>query len=266
MNSRTADILNDYYSRFHRPEFIDPDPLLFPLRYENTLDVEAAAFIAASFALGRVNLIIAFLERIFSALGSPVEGLTGRTEDQLRELFSGFKYRFYSSEDIFHFMQGLRNIYLDYGSLESCFKDGYSEAGKGGCPELPVIAGLSNVAAKINREGSRRNIVSNPLCGSACKRLFLFLRWVVRNDDIDPGFWKMNPSELVIPLDTHVMKVSRYLGLTERKSADLKTAIEITENLKLFDKEDPVKYDFSMSRIGIHPDLSYAELEKHIGV
>ncbi len=258
MRTNTESILNDNYKKYHRPEYIDPDPLLFPKRYTDNLDIEAAAFIAASFALGRVGNIINFLERIFDALGNPYKGLVERSPEEIRSLFSGFKYRFYSSADISQFMLGLRRIYTDYGSIENCFMEGYSS-------ERSVIAGLISVANTVNREGCGRNIVSNPECGSACKRLFLFLRWVVRKDEIDPGFWKLSPSELLIPLDTHIMKVGQYLGLSSRRTADIKTAREITENLKLFDKEDPVKYDFSMSRIGIHPDLSYADLENNIG-
>ncbi len=259
-----AEILEDYYNRYHKPEFIDPDPLLFPRMYTKPEDIEASALISASFALGRVNLIVGFLERIFAALGNPHEGLVGRTDDEITDLFRDFKYRFYSSADIIHFMQGIRRVYIDYGSLEACFMEGFSNAELKDRVRVPAAAGLCNIADKVNREGSNRNIISDPMRGSACKRLFLFLRWVVRNDDIDPGWWSLNTSELIIPLDTHVMKVSKYLGLTKSNSADLKTAVEITEGLKLFDKKDPVKYDFSMSRIGIHPDLSYAELEDDI--
>jgi len=265
MTETAVKILKENYALYHRPEYIDPDPLLFPRRYQRPLDVEAAAFIAASFALGRVNLIIAFLERVFSALSplGPHEGLVSRSEKELGEIFSDFKYRFYASEDIVHFMKGLRQLYLEYGSIEACFMTGHSMAGVDGMPASAVLSGFTGVADKINRQGSKRNIVSNPRAGSACKRLFLFLRWVVRSDDIDPGIWSLSPSELIIPLDTHVMRVSRYLGLTNRRSADFKTAAEITDNLKLIDKVDPVRYDFSMSRIGIHPDLDYSELENN---
>ena len=262
MTEQAKDILNDFYNRYHKPEYIHPDPLIFPLRYSSPLDVEAAAFISASFALGRVNLILSFLERIFAALGDPYAGLTGRSEEEINRLFTDFKYRFYSSDDIIHFMKGLRRLYLEYGSLEACFMRGCGAAGSEFMSADAVLSGLNAVACTVNREGSSRNVVSNPSGGSACKRLFLFLRWVVRKDEIDPGIWALSPSSLIIPLDTHVMKVSRYLGLTRRRSADFKTAEEITLNLKLIDKEDPVRYDFSMSRIGIHPDLDYSELEK----
>lgn len=264
MNEETGRILNEYYNRYHKADYIYPDPLIFPRRYSDKLDVEAAAFISASFALGRVNLIISFLERIFDALGNPYEGLVSRSEKELEDLFSDFKYRFYSPADIIHFMVGLRGVFLEYGSLEACFMQGFNDPGLYGLEAVPAAAGLASIAEAVNREGSSRNVVSNPLCGSACKRLFLFLRWVVRKDELDPGGWQLDPSELIIPLDTHVMKVGTRLGLTSRKSPDMKTAIEITENLKTFDKKDPVKYDFSMSRIGIHPDLSYTDLEIYI--
>ncbi|MDC7125556.1 MAG: TIGR02757 family protein [Spirochaetales bacterium] len=257
-------ILNDCFKSYHKAEFIDPDPLVFPRRYNNPDDIEAAAFIAASFALGRVGCIMSFLENVFSVLGSPADGLKNRSEKDIERDFKDFKYRFYSGEDIVHFLKGLRLIYQNYGNVYNCFNVGYHKCGTTGYSNIPVVAGLTTIADTVNREGSFRNIVADPRGGSACKRLFLFLRWVVRKDEVDPGGWSLPTSELIIPLDTHIAKVGKYLALTERKSADLKTAIEITENLKKFDSEDPVKYDFSMSRIGIHPDLSYEELENRI--
>jgi uncharacterized protein (TIGR02757 family) len=267
-SERVKAILEGFYKKYHKPEYIHPDPLIFPRRYSRPEDVEASAFIAASFALGRVTAIISFLERVLAALGEPAAGLTGRSEPELRALFRDFKYRFFSEDDIIRFIFGLRRLYLEYGSIENCFN---SAAGGEGS----LDAGLRQIAAAVNaghetggpgcRDGDR-NVVSSPEQGSACKRLNLFLRWVVRKDEIDPGGWKLGTEKLVIPLDTHVMRVSSFLGLTSRRTADFKTAVEITEGLKLFDKEDPVRYDFSMSRIGIHPGLSYAELEKEISV
>lgn len=266
--SQTSVILEGFYKKYHKPEYIDPDPLLFPRRYRNSADIEAAAFIASSFALGRVNSILSFLESLFEILGPPAKGLCGRSGQEIISDFQELKYRFYSPADISRFLTGLRRVYLEYGSIENCFKNFSEEASSD-----PIIAGLSGIAGLINDNDylsaagcpdGQRNVVSRPEAGSACKRMMLFLRWVVRRDDIDPGIWDFDPALLLIPVDTHVMKVSRFLGLTERKLADIKTAKEITANLKLFDKADPVKYDFSMSRIGIHPDLSYSELEQQI--
>jgi uncharacterized protein (TIGR02757 family) len=261
-------ILEGFYRKYHKPEYIDPDPLIFPRRFKLAADIEASAFIASSFALGRVSLIIAFLERLFERLGPPCQGLCSRSEKDIISDFSNFKYRFYSAADIARFLVGLRRIYIEHGSIENCFMNGFERDS-----DDPVIAGLTGVAGVINDSSylseagcgaGQRNVVSNPPGGSACKRMNLFLRWVVRSDSIDPGIWKLDTENLLIPLDTHVGRVSRFLGLTDRKSADMKTVKQITENLKMFDKVDPVKYDFSMSRIGIHPDLSYSELENEI--
>lgn len=268
---RTEKILNGFYKKYHRAEYIDPDPLVFPRRYSDRNDIEVAAFIASSLALGRVNLIINFLERLFSRLGEPFQGLCLRSEEELISDFKDFKYRFFTSDDISLFLIGLRRIYIEYGNLENCFMSQYESpeniGGRG------VVEGLSGIYRMINSDGQTlkagcrgggRNIVSNPVAGSACKRMNLFLRWVVRDDEIDLGLWHVPAEILIIPLDTHVMRVSRFLGLTARKSPDFKTACEITDSLKRFDKEDPVKYDFSMSRIGIHPALSYSELETYL--
>ncbi|MBI9108615.1 MAG: TIGR02757 family protein [Spirochaetales bacterium] len=264
-------ILEGFYRKYHKPEYINPDPLIFPRRYELPLDIEAAAFIASSFALGRVNQIISFLESLFGRLGSPLDGLCRRSEKEIAGDFRDFKYRFYSPDDISRFLIGLRRIYIENGSIENCFKTKAKAIRDLG--QDYIIAGLSGIAEAIN-DGrdltetgigpGHRNVVPNPGGGSACKRMNLFLRWVVRKDCIDPGMWELDPGLLLVPLDTHVMRVSSFLGLTERKIADMKTVKQITSNLKLIDKADPVKYDFSMSRIGIHPDLSYSELEKEI--
>lgn len=269
---QTSEILERFYKKYHKPEYINPDPLIFPLRYTAFHDIEASAFISAAFALGRVNAILDFLEKLFSRLGSPYDGLVNRSESELTSLAEGLKYRFYSESDIGNFLAGLRRIYIEYGSLENCFNTGADKN-----PELSIItAGLGAIyksiygstekAGKACSAGAPvgRSVIANPFCGSACKRQNLFLRWVVRADDIDPGGWKLDKSNLNIPVDTHVMKVSTFLGLTKRKSADFTTAMEITDSLKKFDKGDPVRYDFSMSRIGIHPDLTYKELEEQL--
>ncbi len=272
---QTAEILERFYRKYHKAEYINPDPLIFPLRYTDFKDIEASAFISAAFALGRVNAILDFLEKLFLRLGSPYDGLVNRSEAELTALAAGMKYRFYSESDIGKFLAGLRRIYIEYGSLENCFSAGVEKT-----PDTGLVpAGLGNIYKSIysrpgklvsgcsESAGERpegRSVIANPDCGSACKRQSLFLRWMVRSDNIDPGGWKLDKSQLIIPVDTHVMKVSTFLGLTNRKSADFTTAVEITDSLKKFDKGDPVRYDFSMSRIGIHPDLTYKELEDQL--
>lgn len=260
MNTVTKDILCHFYESYHKTEFINPDPLLFPRRYSNSKDVEAAAFISSSFALGRVGCIINFLEEVFNILEAPVMGLTKRSEKEIESDFKKLKYRFYSGADIVNFFKGLRLIYINYGSLENCFNTGYKIYKLSDDRVAAVISGLAAIADAINTTKGKQNIVADPHGGSACKRLFLFLRWVVRSDNIDPGGWTLPTSDLIIPLDTHITKIGRLLKLTNRKSADLKTAIDITTKLKELDANDPVKYDFSMSRIGIHPELSYSKL------
>jgi uncharacterized protein (TIGR02757 family) len=124
------------------------------------------------------------------------------------------------------------------------------------------LASLSFFVSKLTAEiPSGQRVLPDPDKGSACKRLNLFLRWMVRKDDIDPGIWADIPKNiLIIPLDTHMMQISQILGFTKRKAADMKTAIEITEALKQYDPVDPVRFDFSLTRLGIHPDLNYNEL------
>jgi uncharacterized protein (TIGR02757 family) len=152
---------------------------------------------------------------------------------------------------------GLQRILKTYGSLEACFAAGM------GRQDRTVLPGLSAFARKLADASSGRacSLLPDPGKGSACKRLHLFLRWMVRRDAVDPGGWEaLSPSQLIVPVDTHMHRIGRALGFTGRKQADQKTAVEITEGFRAFSRRDPVKYDFCLTRLGIRPDLSVEAL------
>ena len=255
-SDETGILLDSIYKKYHKPEFIHPDPLEFLNNYLKSEDIEIVALIASSFAIGRVQSILQVIEVILKVLKSPKKDLMDLNRKDLDLAFSGFKYRFYTDSGLVDFLMGIKNVVSEFGSIHNCFLSGVKETDRDSLGSLSFF--VSQLTSDIFRG---QQVLPDPDKGSACKRLNLFLRWMVRKDNIDPGIWADVPKDiLIIPLDTHMMQISHILGFTKRKAADMKTAIEITEALKLYDPIDPVRFDFSLTRLGIHPDLNYDEL------
>lgn len=241
---------------------LDNDPLSFCHRYPDPSDQEIAAVIASSFAYGSIVIILRTLETIFAELGpsprkyvenfDPVAGL--RT-------FSGFKHRFNDGRDLSALLWGMRQMVEQCGSIQSFFLCGYSAGDADMSGSLnsysAAVQALSYSAVfggdSIPVDSYFRFLFPAPVSGSACKRLCMFLRWMVRPaDGIDLGLWEsVSPAQLIIPVDTHICRIGRYLGLSSRKAADWRMAQEITAALRAFDPLDPVKYDFSLAHLGI---------------
>jgi uncharacterized protein (TIGR02757 family) len=252
-------LLDNFYGEYDFKTRLLHDPIEFPHRYKNPGDIEIAALIASSLAYGKVDLFKPVVEKILSIMGaSPYEFLLGFRLKKDRKLFQGIKYRFNENEDLLAFMLILHKTLKSKGSLENAFMEFY----RPGSPNIgEALAGFIGTLAKVDtsmiygenlKPPGLKQLFTSPVNGSACKRMNLFLRWMVRDRDIDFGIWKNIPkSKLVIPLDTHIARISRCLGFTERKSQDWKTAVEITETLKRFDTEDPLKYDFALCHHGI---------------
>lgn len=236
----------------------------FPHRYHRPEDVEVAAFIASCFAYGRVEGFTPAIEALLAVLGPhPYQSLLGfdprREADRLR----GFSYRFNNGTDALCLLWFLRQTLERHGSLRACYLAGYSGCHADTRPALiAFVATLLRLDPRpLYRKGhlskGMHHLVPSPERGGACKRLHLFLRWMVRQDQIDFGLWpEVSPAKLIIPLDTHVAQVSRHLHLTRMKSPGLPMALDITENLKRFDPVDPVKYDFALCRLGMLGDGS----------
>ncbi len=254
-----AELLESIYRKFHKKEYLHPDPLELVLNYTNPADQEIAGIIASSFATGRVKSIVKAVSGILALFPDLRSDLLKSKREKLEELLGGFRYRFYNSGSLIEFLEGIKKTIIEFGSLENCFKVGMMGTEE---ETKSVFGGMTFLVDNIEgKSKANRRILPVPENGSAMKRLNMFLRWMVRKDSIDPGPWNnISAADLIIPLDTHIMQISRILGFTDRKQSDRSTALEITEALKVIDPEDPVRFDFSLSRLGIHPDLSYDEL------
>ncbi len=251
-------LLDSFYMKYNKKEFISPDPLEFVYKYPD--DMEISGFIASCFALGRVNSIISIVDSILKRMPNLAKYILSHTYKDFFLLFKGFTYRFFTVEHLASLLSGISIILKDWGTLENLF----CAVRKNSVIEMQKIFIKKLKSACGNNTGL---LLADPEKGSACKRLNLFLRWMVRNDSVDPGAWKqLNPDMLLIPLDTHMLKISRILGFTNRKNADLKAVLEVTEEFKKIVPEDPVCYDFSLTRMGIHPEHSINELLRAVSL
>ena len=245
------------------PETAATDPIMFLGRYHRPEDIEAVGWITSAFAYGRVETIQANVQRILAALGPEPAAALDRIQDFsafARDSLAGFRHRFHSASDAAILLFVIAQARARAGSLRAYFETEMREE------DRDVGALLSRIVGKINRLDYRpvtgrrelpqaspaRFFFPDPAQGSACKRWNLYLRWMVRQDGLDYGLWPGIPAgRLVIPTDTHIHRVARRLHLTRRRSADWRTARQITDRLARFDPEDPVRYDYALCRIGI---------------
>jgi uncharacterized protein (TIGR02757 family) len=243
--------LEELYCHYNFFEYIHPDPLEFVHRYTGRLDRELSAFIAAALAYGRVQQILKSVSTVLDAMGpNPSVFLLESRPARIRKIFESFKHRFTTGEVLSALLVGLSKLVRKYGSLESCFLDGLGERDRN------VLPALSSLVDKLERAGggTMPMFLPSPDNGSACKRLNLFLRWMVRKDNVDPGIWQDVPASLlIVPLDTHMYRIAAALGMTTRKQADIRCATEITEAFGAICPDDPVRYDFALTRLGINP-------------
>ena len=249
--------LEHLYFSYNQRSYIHPDPLEFVYNYSTPADREVVGMIASALAFGRVGLILGTLSMVFEKMGaSPVDYLENSDMDTFHHDFNGFVYRFVRGEHLVDFLIGLKSLIRDYGSLENCFVSGMSQR-----DETLIPAQVLFVDQLMKRTVNPGYLVARPDKGSAMKRMNLFLRWMVRADDVDPGVWtRVSPQRLIIPLDTHMHKISQTLGFTTRKQGDMKTALEITRAFATLCPEDPVKYDFSLTRFGIRSELNLSDI------
>lgn len=244
--------LDSHYKYFDRSK-ISPDPLEFPHKFSNPDDIEISAFLSATFAYGNIKQIIKTLDKIHSIMNwQPYQFVINYHRLKKKKLFNGVKHRFYSSNDIEKLFSGLNKIYKSGSSIKKIFLSGFTEnqdlkksISLFSKNMVKIICGNSELSHGI------KFMFPDPEKRSACKRINLFLRWMVRNDELDFGLWKIPASELMIPVDVHVARICKQLKLTSLKNVSWKMAEEITNNLRKFDPEDPVKYDFAICHIGM---------------
>ena len=245
--------LDQHYKAFDKSQLM-PDPLQFPHLFKDEKNMEVMAFIASVFAYGNVKQIINSLNKFVEISNKqPFKFIQEFTSGKY--IASKFIHRFYSSNDIYHLFMLLDFAYKEFGSLKKLFLSGYNQ------DDENLKNAITNFnlyflqkAQKEFGELSRGIVFMFPLPekGSACKRMNLFLRWMVRKDELDFGLWSEIPtSKLVIPVDTHITRICKQLKLTRAKNVSWKMAEEITNNLKKFNPDDPVKYDFAICHIGM---------------
>ena len=237
------------YTAYNHREFVHPDPLEFLYHYTNPRDQEVAGLVASALAYGNVTQILKSVSGVLEKMGTcPTQFLATVAEKDLSEIFRGFYHRWHRGRHLAALLTAVKRAIGRFGSLEKVFLEGYSPS------EETVLPALSSFVSLLGKLGGPEvlEMLPPPERGSAAKRLHMYLRWMIRKDDVDPGCWKgIFPSKLIMPVDTHIHRICRKLYLTRRKQADLKTALEITEKFRRIAPDDPVKYDFALTRLGM---------------
>ncbi len=241
-------LLEEKAGIYNCPAFIEDDPVQIPHLFSDRENIEISGFLAAMLAWGRRDIIIRkTLDLIRRMDNKPIDFLMNMQDSDL-EVFSDFRHRTFSGQDCMFFIRSLQHIYKHGKGLYHCFLEGYSKRNN----VQDAILYFRKIFFEIEHPERSRKHIADPSRGSAAKRINLFLRWMVRRDQVDPGGWEgVSPSKLVVPLDTHMHGISLTLGLTRRKQADMRTALEITEAFRTIAPEDPVRYDFALTRPGI---------------
>ena len=244
--------IHTLYNQYNKRGYVHPDPLEFLYLYKEIRDREIVGLIASSLAYGRVKQILNSVSFVLDKMNpSPHVFIKNSSYKSFCKVFEGFTHRFATGDHLAALLWGIKNVIAKYGSLNECFVYGLSPNDDTVIPAMTFFTG--QLIAGRSEPG---HLVALPEKGSACKRMNLFLRWMVRKDSVDPGGWKNIPlSKLVIPLDTHMHKISLKLGLTAKKQANMNTALEITSRFRQLVPDDPVKYDFVLTRLGIRDDM-----------
>lgn len=253
---QTKNLLERLYAKYNHRVFVPPDPLQFVYRFSDRHDVEIAAFLAAALAYGRVRQIERSLTQLFDRMdGAPYE-FTMHLDGAGRAKLRTFKHRFTAGDDVSDLLALFRRVLDDHGNLETFFMQGCREEHP---IVLPALGTFCDCLCRLyaGAHGGRVSgglgyLLASPSRGSASKRLHLFLRWMVRHDEVDVGLWRsIDKAKLIVPVDVHMARLCRILGLHDDKTISQSTAVRITESFAKMEPTDPVKYDFALSRIGI---------------
>lgn len=244
--------LDQKVEEYNNSSFIPDDPISIPHGFSLKQDIEITGFFAAVLAWGQRKTIINKCRELFVRMdNAPYDFIINHQEDDLKELL-GFKHRTFNELDLLYFVSFLKHLYEESDSMESAFTLGIATADES--VENGLIKFHEYFFSLEDAPHRTQKHIATPLRKSACKRLNMFLRWMVRSDDkgVDFGIWKqIKPSQLICPCDLHVDRIGRRLGLITRKQTDWIMAIELTNNLKMLDTEDPVKYDYALFGLGI---------------
>lgn len=251
MDNKLIEFLDRKVREFNQPQFIINDPISVPHRFSDKQDREIAGFFAAIFSWGNRKTIINKANELMRLMDDAPYAFCLNHSEQERKKLLHFKHRTFNTTDLLYFLDFLQQHYKKYDSLEWAFASGISKQ------DTTIENGLKafhrNFFSLDLVPARTIKHISTPDRKSTCKRLNMFLRWMVRKDNkgVDFGIWKkIKPAQLVIPVDVHVARVSRSLKLINRKQTDWLTALELTETLKQISPEDPVKYDFALFALG----------------
>ncbi|RDI14402.1 TIGR02757 family protein [Flavobacterium sp. AG291] len=241
--------LDEKVIQYNNQDFIDTDPVQIPHLFTQKEDVEIAGFLAATIAWGNRKMIINNAKKMVNLMGnSPYDFIINHKDHHLDDL-ENFVHRTFNGSDFTTFIKALQNIYQNHNGLEAVFAKHQQKEGM-----QKAIHEFKKVFFEIEHQNRTQKHVSDPLAGSAAKRINMYLRWMVRNDNsgVDLGIWKsISTSTLSCPLDVHSGNVARKLGILTRKQNDAKALHELDTQLRLMDANDPVKYDFALFGLGV---------------
>lgn len=252
-----ADFFNEKVTLYNHISFIESDPISIPHLFTKKQDIEIAALFAAIFAWGNRTTIINKSKELLQLMDmAPHEFILGLNNNSIAP-FVGFKHRTFKDDDLYFFLQFLHEHYSKNDSLETAFSQWVLPTDN--TIENGLIGFKKYFFASEHLHRTEKHI-SSPLQKSTCKRLNMFLRWMVRKDNtgVDFGIWEqIKPSQLICPIDVHVARVAKHYGILERQQIDWQTATELTSYLKELDAEDPVKYDFALFGLGVNETADY---------
>lgn len=247
MSSEIYQLLEEKFIQFNQTSFIENDPISIPHLFSAKEDIEIAGFLAATIAWGQRKTIVTNARKMIQLMDDAPYDFILHHEDKDLWRLKGFVHRTFNSEDFEFFVKALQHIYINYGGLESVFARNAENMQQS-------IHYFKKVFFEIDHPQRSTKHIADPLKKSSAKRINMFLRWMCRNDKsgVDFGIWKsISPKHLMCPLDVHSGNVARKLGLLTRTQNDWQAVEELTYQLRKFDKNDPVKYDFSLFGLGV---------------
>lgn len=249
--SALQEFLDQKSDQYNNSQFVSEDPISIPHRFSRLQDIEISGFFAAILSWGRRDTIVNNSRKLMDLMGNaPYDFILHHTEKDLKPFLS-FTHRTFNATDLLFFVGALQEYYSTFVSLESAFSTHLQPGDKN---VRRALVGFQEIIFAGEHPLRTRKHLSSPARNSACKRLNMYLRWMVRCDlrGVDFGLWKtISPAQLIIPMDIHVSRVAKRLGLLEKETVNWKNAERLTEELQKFDPNDPVKYDFALFGLGV---------------
>lgn len=243
------DFLEKLYDKYNSRSWAKLDPVHFLYRFQDPADIEVTAVVASCFAYGRVEHILKTVDHILAPMGkSPAKFVIDTPPGKLAKIYPDFKHRFQTTSELAALLSGLRKVIKRHGTLEKAFANNYASS------DETIVPALMHWRNEIYSSAASEcgHLLPDVAKNSACKRLFMMLRWLVRKDKVDVGIWKKIPQEkLVLPLDVHLNRWCAMFGATSSKTPSLKTAVQASEAFKKISPRDPVKYDFALAHEGM---------------